>query len=53
MKRMFLPFMVLREAVFQGTMGGTRGYMVFLLHKHHQHVLYLLNPKLLYRTPLS
>ena len=50
---MFLPFMVLREAVFQGTMGGTRGYMVFLLHKHHQHVLYLLNPKLLYRTPLS
>ncbi|XP_051050640.1 LOW QUALITY PROTEIN: vomeronasal type-1 receptor 4-like [Phodopus roborovskii] len=48
---MFLTFMVLRDAVFQGIMGGASGYMVFLLHKHHQHVLYLQNSKLLYRTP--
>ncbi|XP_034366542.1 vomeronasal type-1 receptor 4-like [Arvicanthis niloticus] len=50
-KRIVLPFMVLRDAVFQGAMGGASGYMVFLLHKHHQHVLYLQNSKLLYRTP--
>ena len=43
--------MVLRDAVFQGAMGGASGYMVFFLHKHHQHVLYLQNSKLLYRTP--
>ncbi|XP_021519551.1 vomeronasal type-1 receptor 4-like [Meriones unguiculatus] len=47
----FLTLMVLRDAVFQGAMGGTSGYIVFLLHKHHQHVLYLQNSKLLYRTP--
>ncbi|XP_060228621.1 putative vomeronasal receptor-like protein 4 [Meriones unguiculatus] len=47
----FLTLMVLRDAVFQGAMGGASGYMVFLLHKHHQHVLYLLNSKVLYRTP--
>ena len=47
----FLTLMVLRDAVFQGAMGGASGYMVFLLHKHHQHVLYLQNSKLLYRTP--
>nr|AEF00689.1 vomeronasal type 1 receptor H19 [Mus musculus musculus]AEF00690.1 vomeronasal type 1 receptor H19 [Mus musculus musculus]AEF00691.1 vomeronasal type 1 receptor H19 [Mus musculus musculus]AEF00692.1 vomeronasal type 1 receptor H19 [Mus musculus musculus]AEF00693.1 vomeronasal type 1 receptor H19 [Mus musculus musculus] len=47
----FLILMVLRDAVFQGAMGGASGYMVFLLHKHHQHVLYLQNSKLLYRTP--
>ncbi|XP_051024444.1 vomeronasal type-1 receptor 4-like [Acomys russatus] len=47
----FLLLMVLRDAVFQGAMGGASGYMVFLLHKHHQHVLYLQNSKLLYRTP--
>ncbi|XP_034366536.1 vomeronasal type-1 receptor 4-like [Arvicanthis niloticus] len=46
-----LPLMVLRDAVFQGAMGGASGYMAFLLHKHHQHVLYLQNSKLLYRTP--
>ncbi|XP_051024634.1 vomeronasal type-1 receptor 4-like [Acomys russatus] len=46
-----LPLMVLRDAVFQGAMGGASGYMVFLLHKHHQHVLHLQNSKLLYRTP--
>ncbi|XP_055452958.1 vomeronasal type-1 receptor 4-like [Psammomys obesus] len=47
----FLTLMVLRDAVFQGAMGGASGYMVFLLHKHHLHVLYLQNSKLLYRTP--
>ncbi|XP_050999161.1 putative vomeronasal receptor-like protein 4 [Acomys russatus] len=47
----FLFLMVLRDAVFQGAMGGASGYMVFLLHKHHQHVLYLQNSKLLYKTP--
>ncbi|XP_052012581.1 putative vomeronasal receptor-like protein 4 [Apodemus sylvaticus] len=47
----FLILMVLRDAVFQGAMGGASVYMVFLLHKHHQHVLYLQNSKLLYRTP--
>ncbi|XP_049998636.1 vomeronasal type-1 receptor 4-like [Alexandromys fortis] len=46
-----LSFMVLRDAVFQGAMGAASGYMVHLLHKHHQHVLYLQNSKLLYRTP--
>ncbi|EDL32589.1 vomeronasal 1 receptor 210 [Mus musculus] len=50
-KWVVLPLMVLRDAVFQGAMGGASGYMVFLLHKHHQQVLYLLNSKLLYRTP--
>ncbi|XP_034366392.1 vomeronasal type-1 receptor 4-like [Arvicanthis niloticus] len=50
-KWIVLPLMVLRDAVFQGAMGGASGYMVFLLHKHHQHVLYLQNSKHLYRTP--
>ncbi|XP_051025051.1 vomeronasal type-1 receptor 3-like [Acomys russatus] len=50
-KWIVLPLMILRDAVFQGAMGGASGYMVFLLHKHHQHVLYLQNAKLLYRTP--
>ncbi|XP_036043192.1 vomeronasal type-1 receptor 4-like [Onychomys torridus] len=50
-KWIVLPLMVLRDAVFQGAMGGASGYMVFLLHKHHQHVLYLQNSELLYRTP--
>ncbi|XP_021071512.1 vomeronasal type-1 receptor 4-like [Mus pahari] len=49
-KWIFFPLMVLRDVVFQGAMGGASGYMVFLLHKHHQHVLYLQNSKLLYRT---
>uniref|UniRef100_A0A8D2DJG0 Vomeronasal type-1 receptor n=1 Tax=Sciurus vulgaris TaxID=55149 RepID=A0A8D2DJG0_SCIVU len=47
----FIVLMVLRDAVFQGVMGWASGYMVFLLHKHHQHVLYLQTSKLLYRTP--
>ncbi|XP_021515311.1 putative vomeronasal receptor-like protein 4 [Meriones unguiculatus] len=46
----FLTLMVLRDAVFQGAMGGASGYMVLLLHKHHQHVLYTQNSKL-YRVP--
>ncbi|XP_005354987.1 vomeronasal type-1 receptor 4-like [Microtus ochrogaster] len=50
-KWIVLPLMVLRDAVFQGAMGAASGYMVRLLHKHHQHVLYLQNSKLLYRTP--
>ncbi|XP_076714092.2 putative vomeronasal receptor-like protein 4 [Callospermophilus lateralis] len=47
----FIVLMVLRDAVFQGAMGGASGYMVFLLHKHHQQVLHLQTSKLLYRTP--
>ncbi|XP_052583121.1 vomeronasal type-1 receptor 4-like [Peromyscus californicus insignis] len=50
-KWIVLPLMVLRDAVFQGAMGGASGYMVSLLHKHRQHVLYLQKAKLLYRTP--
>ncbi|OBS77618.1 hypothetical protein A6R68_19992 [Neotoma lepida] len=50
-KWIVLPLMVLRDAVFQGAMGGASGYMVSLLHKHHQHVLYLQNSELLNRTP--
>ncbi|XP_026638722.1 LOW QUALITY PROTEIN: vomeronasal type-1 receptor 4-like [Microtus ochrogaster] len=50
-KWIVLPLMVLRDAVFQAAMGVASGYMVLLLHKHHQHVLYLQNSKLLYRTP--
>ncbi|KAG3288536.1 putative vomeronasal receptor-like protein 4 [Ictidomys tridecemlineatus] len=47
----FIVFLVSRDAVFQGVMGWASGYMVFLLHKHHQHVLHLQTSKLLYRTP--
>uniref|UniRef100_A0A8D2HG26 Vomeronasal type-1 receptor n=1 Tax=Urocitellus parryii TaxID=9999 RepID=A0A8D2HG26_UROPR len=48
----FIVLMVLRDAVFQGgVMGGASGYMVFLLHKHHQQVLHLQTSKLLHRTP--
>uniref|UniRef100_A0A8D2D9A8 Vomeronasal type-1 receptor n=1 Tax=Sciurus vulgaris TaxID=55149 RepID=A0A8D2D9A8_SCIVU len=47
----FIILMVLRDAVLQGVMGWASGHMVFLLHKHHQHVLYLQTSKLLYRTP--
>ncbi|XP_021590106.2 olfactory receptor class A-like protein 1 [Ictidomys tridecemlineatus] len=47
----FIVLKVLRDAVFQGVMGGASGYMVFLLHKHHQHMLYLQTSKLLHRTP--
>uniref|UniRef100_A0A8C9PUK3 Vomeronasal type-1 receptor n=1 Tax=Spermophilus dauricus TaxID=99837 RepID=A0A8C9PUK3_SPEDA len=47
----FIVLMVLRDAAFQGVMGWASGHMVFLLHKHHQHVLYLQTSKLLHRTP--
>ncbi|KAM5298418.1 putative vomeronasal receptor-like protein 4 [Ctenodactylus gundi] len=50
MKWLFLTFMVLRDAVFQVVMCGSSGYMVFLLHKHHQSALYLQNPKIRYKT---
>ncbi|KAM4816569.1 LOW QUALITY PROTEIN: olfactory receptor class A-like protein 1 [Urocitellus parryii] len=46
----FVVLMVLRDALFQGAMGGASGYLVFLL-QHHQHVLYLQTSKLLYRSP--
>ncbi|XP_042540320.1 vomeronasal type-1 receptor 4-like [Dipodomys spectabilis] len=49
-KWIFLIFLVLRDAVFQGIMGVASGYMVFLLHKHHQRVLYLQNSNFLYKT---
>ncbi|XP_047415697.1 vomeronasal type-1 receptor 3-like [Sciurus carolinensis] len=48
---LFIALMVLRDAVLQGVMGLASGYMVFLLHKHHQHVLYLQTSKLLYKIP--
>ncbi|KAM4835717.1 olfactory receptor class A-like protein 1 [Thomomys bottae] len=47
----FLALMVLRDAVFQGIMAVASGYIVFLLHKHHQRVLHLHNSKCLYKTP--
>ncbi|KAM5298405.1 vomeronasal type-1 receptor 4-like [Ctenodactylus gundi] len=47
----FLALMVLRDAVFQGAMGGASGYVVFVLYKHHQHVLHLQKSKVLYRAP--
>ncbi|KAM4834940.1 vomeronasal type-1 receptor 3-like [Thomomys bottae] len=51
MRWIFLTLMVLRDAGFQGIMGVASGYMMFLLHKHHQRVLYLHNTKFLYKTP--
>ncbi|KAM5298412.1 vomeronasal type-1 receptor 4-like [Ctenodactylus gundi] len=51
MKLIFLTLMVIRDVVFQSVMGGASGYMVFLLHKHHQRVLHLQNYKVLYKTP--
>ncbi|KAM4835719.1 vomeronasal type-1 receptor 3-like [Thomomys bottae] len=50
MRWVFLTLMVLRDAGFQGIMGVASGYMVFLLHKHHQQVAYLHTSKLLYKT---
>ncbi|KAM5298403.1 LOW QUALITY PROTEIN: vomeronasal type-1 receptor 3-like [Ctenodactylus gundi] len=47
----FLTLMALRDTVFHAAMGGTSGYMVFLLCKHHQHVHHLQNSKLLCKTP--
>ncbi|KAM6176983.1 vomeronasal type-1 receptor 4-like [Erethizon dorsatum] len=50
-KWIFLTCMVLRDAGFQGIMGGASVYMVCVLHKHHQQVLHLQNSKSLYATP--
>ncbi|MBZ3871785.1 Vomeronasal type-1 receptor 3 [Sciurus carolinensis] len=50
-RRIFIVLMDLRDALLQGVMGLASGYMVFLLHKHHKHVLYLQTSKLLYRIP--
>ncbi|NP_001160903.1 vomeronasal 1 receptor cavPorV1R653 [Cavia porcellus] len=47
----FLTLMVLRDAVFLGIMGGSSGYLVFLLRRHHQRVLHLQSSKFLYKTP--
>ncbi|XP_048205253.1 putative vomeronasal receptor-like protein 4 [Perognathus longimembris pacificus] len=51
MRWIFLALMVLRDAVFQGIMAVASGYMVFILHQHHQHVLYLQVSKFAYKTP--
>uniref|UniRef100_A0A8C2USH4 Vomeronasal type-1 receptor n=1 Tax=Chinchilla lanigera TaxID=34839 RepID=A0A8C2USH4_CHILA len=50
-KWIFLTCMVLRDVGFQGIMGGASGYMVCVLHKHHQQVLHLQNSKFLYTAP--
>ena len=51
-KHTFPSLRILLDTVAESN-GRDSGYMVFLFHKHHQHVLYLQNSKLLYRTPLS
>nr|XP_014694467.2 vomeronasal type-1 receptor 4-like [Equus asinus] len=51
MKWIFLILMGIRDALCQCLMGWASVYMIFLLHKHHKHVLYLQNSKVLYRTP--
>ncbi|XP_004628527.1 vomeronasal type-1 receptor 4-like [Octodon degus] len=45
-----LGTMAFRDAVSQGVMCGASGYMVFLLHQHHQCVLQLRSSKVLYKT---
>ncbi|NP_001160914.1 vomeronasal 1 receptor cavPorV1R664 [Cavia porcellus] len=50
-KWIFLTCMVLRDAGFQGIMGAASGYMVRVLHKHHQQILHLQNAKFLYTAP--
>ncbi|KAM4834941.1 vomeronasal type-1 receptor 4-like [Thomomys bottae] len=40
-KWILLILMAMHNAMFQGAMGGASVYMIFLLHKHHQRVLYL------------
>ncbi|KAM9667325.1 vomeronasal type-1 receptor 4-like [Trichechus inunguis] len=48
----FVTLMVLRDGLFQCLMGWASCYMVFLLHQHHKHVLYLQTcTKFLYKTP--
>ncbi|XP_006169346.1 vomeronasal type-1 receptor 3-like, partial [Tupaia chinensis] len=41
----------LHDALFMSLMGLASGYMVFLLHKHHRHALYLQNTKCIYTMP--
>ncbi|XP_004628524.2 vomeronasal type-1 receptor 4-like [Octodon degus] len=48
---MILGTMVFRDAVSQGIMCGASGYMVLLLHQHHQRVLQLRSSKVLCKTP--
>ncbi|XP_048205251.1 olfactory receptor class A-like protein 1 [Perognathus longimembris pacificus] len=45
-KWLFLILMAIQSAMFQGVMGVASGYMIFLLHRHHQRVLYLQSSKL-------
>ncbi|KAM6176980.1 vomeronasal type-1 receptor 3-like [Erethizon dorsatum] len=53
MNWIFLTLLALRDTVFQGLMGGSSVYMVFLLHKHHQRVLHLQKSKAVYRTEIT
>ncbi|XP_004628523.1 vomeronasal type-1 receptor 4-like [Octodon degus] len=46
-----LGTMAFRDAVSQGVMCGASGYMVLLLHQHHQRVLQLRSSKVLCKTP--
>ncbi|XP_004628526.1 vomeronasal type-1 receptor 4-like [Octodon degus] len=48
---MILGTMAFRDAVSQGVMCGASGYMVLLLHQHHQRVLQLRSSKVLCKTP--
>ncbi|KAM5298417.1 vomeronasal type-1 receptor 4-like [Ctenodactylus gundi] len=50
-KWIFLILMVFRDAIFLSVMGWSSGFMVFLLRKHHQHVLHLQNSRKTYQTP--
>ncbi|ELV13495.1 Vomeronasal type-1 receptor 3 [Tupaia chinensis] len=43
--------MALHDVLFLGFTGVASGYMVFLLHKHHKHALYLQSTKRVYTTP--
>ncbi|XP_010621032.1 vomeronasal type-1 receptor 4-like [Fukomys damarensis] len=45
-----LSIMVFQDAMFQGITCGASGYMVFVLHKHHQRVLHLQSSKFLYKS---
>ncbi|XP_048205257.1 olfactory receptor class A-like protein 1 [Perognathus longimembris pacificus] len=45
-KWILIILMAIHSAMFQGVMGVASGYMIFLLHRHHQRVLYLQSSKL-------
>ncbi|XP_005383892.1 PREDICTED: vomeronasal type-1 receptor 4-like [Chinchilla lanigera] len=47
----FLIIMLIRDVMFLGVMGGASGYLLFLLHRHHQRVLFLQTSKSLYNAP--